>query len=60
VAREIEGLKEMVDTLVALTPLEANVAAAIEDLQRGEAILAEREVILVKRETAINKFLEGL
>jgi hypothetical protein len=60
VTRAIEGLKEMVDTLVALTPLKTAVAAAIEDLQRREAILVEREVILVKRETAINKFLEGL
>jgi hypothetical protein len=35
---------------VALTPIEAAVAAAIEDLQRRESVLAEREVSLVKRE----------
>jgi hypothetical protein len=41
VRRAIEGLKEMIDTLVAMTPLEAAVAAAIEDLQRREARITE-------------------
>jgi hypothetical protein len=33
----------VIDTLVAMTPLKAAVADAIEDLKHREAILAERE-----------------
>jgi len=54
VAQALLGLKGLIDTLVA---------AAIEDLQQREAALAEREVKLVKRETAISRALarmEGL
>ena len=60
----IEGLKEMIETLVALTPLEAAVAEAIEDLQRREAMLAEwpsgaeRESQLVKRAVAVETALK--
>jgi hypothetical protein len=50
VAQALLGLKELIDTLTAMTPLEAAVAAAIEDLQQREAALAEREAKLVKRE----------
>ena len=46
--------------ITALTPLEAAVAAAIEDLQQREARLAEREARLVKRETAIKAALGDL
>jgi len=46
--------------ITALPPLEAAVAAAIEDLQRREALLAEREARLVKRETAIKAALGDL
>ena len=60
VAHAILGLKELIDTLVALTPLEAAVAAAIEDLQQREAVLAEREAKLVKRESAISRALARL
>ena len=60
VAQALLGLKELIDTLVALTPLEAVVAAAIEELQQREAALAAREAKLVKRETAISRALTGL
>jgi hypothetical protein len=60
VAQAILGLKELIDTLVAMTPLQAAVAAAIEELQQREAALAAREAKLVKRETAISRALTGL
>jgi hypothetical protein len=50
VRRAILGLRELLDLIVSLTPVEAAVAAAIEDLQHREAVLAEREAKLVKRE----------
>jgi hypothetical protein len=64
VRRAIEGLKEMIDTLVAMTPIEAAIADAIEDLKHREAMLAEREAQLVKRgaaiQTAVKAALTGL
>ena len=58
--RALEGLHECIGLITALTPLEAAVATAIEDLQQREAALAEREAKLVKRETAIAAALGGL
>ena len=60
VRRALEGLHECIGLITALTPLEAAVATAIEDLQQREAALAEREAKLVKRETAIAAALGGL
>jgi hypothetical protein len=53
VRRAIDGLHEAIDLIVALTPIEAAVAAAIEDLQHRESVLAEREAKLVKREERV-------
>ena len=58
--RALEGLHECIGLITALTPLEAAVATAIEDLQQREAAVAEREAKLVKRETAISRALTGL
>ena len=60
VRRALEGLHECIGLITALTPLEAAVATAIEDLQQREAAVAEREAKLVKRETAIAAALGGL
>ena len=60
VRRALEGLHECIGLITALTPLEAAVATAIEDLQQREAAVAEREAKLVKRETAISRALTGL
>lgn len=50
VRRAIEGLHECIGLITALTPIEAAVAEAIEDLERREAALVEREAKLLKRE----------
>jgi hypothetical protein len=44
------GLRELLDVIVSLTPVEATITAAVEDLQHREAVLAEREAKLIKRE----------
>jgi hypothetical protein len=61
--RALEDLHECIGLITALTPLEAAVAAAIEDLQSREARLAEREAQLVKREqraAAVDRALTDL
>jgi hypothetical protein len=46
----ILGLRELLEWITALTPVQPVIAAAAEDLQQREAALAEREAKLVKRE----------
>ena len=60
VAHAVEGLIELITMVRELTPIEKAVAAAIEDLERRETILAEREARLVKRETLISRALTNL
>ena len=60
VARALEGLHEMIGLITSLTPIEAAVTAAIEDLERREAALAEREAHLRKRESAITRAIGNL
>jgi hypothetical protein len=60
VRHAVEELAEMMPLIRALTPIEAAVADAIEDLQRREAMLGEREARLRKREDLISRALTGL
>jgi hypothetical protein len=60
VARALEGLHETIALITSLTPIEAAVTAAIEDLERREAALAERETHLRKRESAITRAIGNL
>jgi hypothetical protein len=46
----ILGLRELLEWITALTPIEPVIAAAVEDLQHREAVLVEREANLIKRE----------
>jgi len=60
VRQAVLGLRELLDLVVSLTPIEQSVQVAIADLQQREAALAEREARLRKRETAISQALTGL
>jgi hypothetical protein len=67
VRRALEGLHELISWIRELVPLEDSIAKAIQDLQRREDLLAEREARLVKREqhaarvdAAINELAAGL
>jgi hypothetical protein len=60
VARALEGLHETIALITSLTPIEAAVSAAIEDLERREAALAEREALFRKREIAITRAIGNL
>jgi hypothetical protein len=53
----LHALFDLIELLKPLLPLDATLAAAIEDLQRREAVLGEREARLIKRETAIKMVL---
>jgi hypothetical protein len=60
VRQAVLGLRELLDLVVSLTPIEQSVQVAIADLQQREAALAAREARLLKRETAISQALSGL
>jgi hypothetical protein len=60
VRQAVLGLRELLDLIVSLTPIEAVVAAAIEDLHHREAALAESEAKLVKREERAARVDEAL
>ena len=54
--RALEGLHECIGLITALTPLEAAVAEAIEDLRGREAQLVKRE----QRAAAVDRALTDL
>jgi hypothetical protein len=56
VRRALEGLHECIGLITALTPLEAAVAEAIEDLRGREAQLVKRE----QRAAAVDRALTDL
>lgn len=59
----ILGLRELLEWITALTPVQPVIAAAAEDLARREAALAARETKLVKREeraAAVDRALANL
>jgi hypothetical protein len=56
----ILGLRELLEWITALTPVQPVIAAAVEDLQHREAVLAEREAKLVKREQRAARVAEAL
>jgi hypothetical protein len=63
VRRAILALRELLDLITALTPIEPAIAQAIENLQQREAVVAEREARLVKREeraAAVDRVLANL
>jgi hypothetical protein len=54
-----DDVRELIALITSLTPLDETVAAAIDDLQRREAALSEREARLAAREIAIKAALGG-
>jgi hypothetical protein len=53
-------LRELLDLIVSLTPIEQTVQVAIEDLQHRESLLTEREARLVEREQRAARVDEAL